>query len=160
MIFLALIAATAMSPGDGKTAALDDWHSMTILEVGGTSGPYYLRVRTGDVDGDGKADDAIVKLLCADGKVQQALVRRESGIGSPIERRQHAPVKFIKEWGPASPQLTAIKPTYDVKTLKGNERRTGDGWMPVTLNNSDGLCPATAAAAAAIVKSKSNITNN
>ncbi len=84
MVFLALMATAAMAPGDGKTAALDDWHAMTILEVGGESGPYYLHVKTGDLDGDGKADDATVKLRCADGKVQQALLRpRELGIGSP-----------------------------------------------------------------------------
>lgn len=161
MVFLALMATAALSPGDGKTAALDDWHAMTILEVGGESGPYYLHVKTGDLDGDGKADDATVKLLCADGKVQQALLRpRESGIGSPTERRQYAPVKIVKEWGPASPQLMAMKPTYDVKKMKGNERLASDGWSPVSLNNTDGLCGATAAAAAAIVKSKSNITNN
>jgi len=152
MVVLALMATAAMSPGDGKTAALDDWHKMTILEVGGESGPYYLHVKAGDLDGDGKADDAIVKLLCADGKVQQALLRsRESGIGSPTERRQHAPVKIVKEWGPASPQLMAMKPTYDVKKMKGNERLASDGWSPVSLNNADGLCGATAAAAAAIV---------
>jgi hypothetical protein len=35
-----------------------------------------------------------------------------------------------------------------------------DGWTAITLNNSDGLCGAAQSAAAAIVKSKSNITNN
>lgn len=159
MLILALLAAMA-APGDGKTAALDDWHAMTILEVGGESGPYYLRVRTGDLNGDGRADDAIVKLLCANSKLRQALLQRESGIGSPTERRQHAPVKFVKEWGPASPQLMAVKPTYDVKNLKGNEKRTSDGWTELSLGNTDGLCAATAAAAATVVKSKSNITNN
>ena len=45
-----------------------------------------------------------------------------------------------------------------MKTLKGNER-TADGWTGVSLTNTDGLC-ASQAAAAAVVKSKSNITNN
>jgi hypothetical protein len=43
--------------------------------------------------------------------------------------------------------------------LKGNER-AADGWTRVTLSNTDGLCAASQAAAAAVVKSKSNITNN
>jgi hypothetical protein len=49
-----------------------------------------------------------------------------------------------------------MRPQYDVKTLKGNER-AADGWTEVALTHSDGLC---AAARATIVKSKSNITNN
>jgi hypothetical protein len=160
MVFLALMAAAAMAPGGGKTAALDDWQAMTILEVGGESGPYYLRVRTGDLDGDGKADEAYLKLVCADGLLKQALYMRESGSGMPTGKRMHKPVTFVKEWGPATPQLSAVKPTYDVKNLKGNEKRTSDGWTELSLGQADGLCAATAAAASTIVKSKSNITNN
>jgi len=124
MLIFALLAAAA-SPTDGGTMMADDWHTLVIYGVGGESnGPFYLQVHAGDLDGDGRADDAIVKLQCADGKVQQAMLMRESGIGSPTERRQYAPVKFVKEWSAASPQLTAMKPTYDVKNLKGNEKRT------------------------------------
>ena len=159
MLIFAFLAAAA-SPADGGTMMADDWHALTIFEVGGESGPYYLRVKTGDLDGDGRADDAIVKLVCADGKVRQALLMRETGIGSPTERRQYAPVKFVKEWGAASPQLMALRPTYDVKKLKGNEKRTSDGWTDLSLAQTDGLCPAASAAAATVVKSKSNITNN
>jgi hypothetical protein len=157
VLIFALLAAAA-SPTDGGTMMADDWHTLVIYGVGGESnGPFYLQVHAGDLDGDGRADDAIVKLQCADGKVQQAMLMRESGIGSPTERRQYAPVKFVKEWSAASPQLTAMKPTYDVKNLKGNEKRTSSGWASLSLAQTDGLCPA---AAAAIVKSKSNITNN
>jgi hypothetical protein len=74
-------------------------------------------------------------------------------------RRQYAPVKIVKEWGAASPQLSAMKPTYDVKAMKGNERMA-DGWTGIALGNADGLCGAAQAAAATIIKSKSNITNN
>ena len=52
-----------------------------------------------------------------------------------------------------------MKPQYDVKKMEGS-RVAGDGWRPVSLSGTDGLCPAAEAAAAAIVKSKSNITNN
>ena len=163
MILLGILAAAAMSPGDGKTMALDDWHPLAIYGVGAVDqGPLYLQVHAGDLDGDGRVDDAVLKLLCADGRVQQALLRPRdvTGIGSPTEKRQHGTVTIVKEWGPASPQLMALKPTYDVKKMKGNERRTGDGWTDLSLAQTDGLCPAAAAAATAIVKSKSNITNN
>src|SRR4051812_1071282 len=159
MVFMALLAAAAMSPGDGKIAALDDWHAMTITEVGGETGPYYLRVKTGDLDGDGRADEAILKLVCADGALKQALYMRDSGSGMPTGKRMHKPVTFVKEWGRATAELSAVKPTYDVKKMEGG-RMAGDGWSPVSLSNTEGLCAATAAAATAIVKSKSNITNN
>ena len=70
MLILALIAALAAAPGDGKTMAHDDWHAMTILGVASglpAGSPYYLNVKTGDLDGDGRADEAYVRLVCADG---------------------------------------------------------------------------------------------
>src|SRR5215208_2820617 len=123
MLMLALLAAAA-ALGDGKTMALDDWHALAIYGVGAEAGgPLYLQVHAGDLDGDGRPDDAIMKLVCADGKLQQAQLRpRDSGSGMPTGKRQHAPVKFVKEWGSASPQLAAMKPTCDVKQMKGNER--------------------------------------
>ncbi len=163
MVFLALLAAAAMAPNDGKTAALDDWHAMTILGVGGESPPYYLHVKTGDLDGDGRADEAYLKLVCADGVVKQAtytvISPRDSASGQASGKRMHKPITFVKEWGPATPQLSAVKPTYNVKKMEGS-RLAIDDWAPLSLSNTDGLCPATEAAAAGIVKSKSNITNN
>jgi hypothetical protein len=157
-----LLLAAAAAP-DGKTMAMDDWHALAITGVAGeASGPLYLRVQADDLDGDGKADEAVLKLVCADGKVASSsyvVSPRDSATGMATGRRQYAPVKIIKEWGAASPQLSKMKPQYDIKTLKGNERMA-DGWTAVTLGNTDGLCAATQAAAATIVKSKSNITNN
>jgi hypothetical protein len=158
-----LLLAAAAAP-DGKTMAMDDWHALAITGVAGeASGPLYLRVQADDLDGDGKADDAVVKLVCAAGKVTDAsyvVSPRDMATGMATDKRQYAPVKIVKEWGAASPQLSKMKPQYDIKTLKGNER-AADGWTVVTLTNTDGLCGASqAAAAAAIVKSKSNITNN
>lgn len=162
MIILALMAA-ALAPGDGKTAALDDWNAMTILEVGGGAAPYYLRVKTGDLDGDGRADEAYLKLVCGGGALMQATYTvaspRDSASGQASGKRMHKPVTFVKEWGPATPQLSAVKPTYNVKKMEGS-RLAADGWSPISLSNTDGLCAATAAGAATIVKSKSNITNN
>jgi len=159
MLTFLLLAAVA-SPA-GKTMAMDDWHAMTITGVTGeTGGPLYLRVQTDDLDGDGKADEAAVELTCTAGKVTDAsyvVTPRDSASGMATGKRQYAPVKITKEWNAASPQLQKIRPQYDVKTLKGNER-LGDGWTRISLANTDGLCGA--AEAASIVKSKSNITNN
>ena len=157
-----LLLAAAAAP-DSKTMAMDDWHALAITGVAGeASGPLYLRVQAGDLDGDGTADGAVVKLTCAAGKVTNAsyiVAPRDLSTGMATGKRQYAPVKFVKEWGAASPELQKMKPQYDVKMLKGNERMA-DGWTSVTLANTDGLCGATQAAAAAIIKSKSNITNN
>ena len=161
MLMLLLLAAAA-GP-DGKTMAMDDWHAMAITHVGGeANGPLYLQVHAGDLDGDGLPDDAVLKLVCAAGKVSSAsyvVAPRDSASGMATGKRQYAPVKIVKEWGAASPELQKMRPQYDIKTLKGNER-TSDGWTSLSLSNTDGLCAATQAAAAAIVKSKSNITNN
>ena len=95
-----------------------------------------------------------------DGKVTDAsyvVSPRDSASGMATGKRQYAPVRITKEWGAASPQLSAMKPQYDVKKLKGNER-LADGWTRISLANTDGLCGA--AEASTVVKSKSNITNN
>jgi hypothetical protein len=159
LIFLLL--AAIVSP-DAKTMAMDDWHALAITGVGGeTSGPLYLRVQAGDLDGDGTADNAVVKLVCAAGTVTNAsyiVAPRDTASGMATGKRQYAPVKFIKEWGAASPELLAMKPGYDVKTIK-TARVAADGWTDITLTKTDGLCGATQAAAA-VIKSKSNITNN
>ena len=75
-------------------------------------------------------------------------------------KRMHKPLTIVKEWGAASPALAAVKPTYNIKELKGARMSAVDDWWPITLANTDGLCPAAGAAAKAIIKSKSNITNN
>jgi hypothetical protein len=159
MLAFFLLATAAAGPGG--TMAMDNWHQLAITGVTGEAGgPLYLRVHAGDLDGDGTPDDAVVELTCTAGKVTDAsyiVSPRDSSTGMATGRRQHAPVKITKEWGAASPQLMAMKPTYDIKNMKGNER-LADGWTRITLANTDGLCGA--AEASTIVKSKSNITNN
>lgn len=160
MLLLAILAA---APAVSKPMAMDDWHTMTITKIAGeANGPLYVEAQAGDLDGDGVADDAVLKLACTAGKLTSAsyvISAREAGSGMATGRRQYAPIRIVKEWSAASPTLMKIKPQYDVKTLKGNER-AADGWTEIALSNADGLCPAAEAAAAAIVKSKSNITNN
>lgn len=119
----------------------------------------YLTVTVGDLNGDGSPDTAVLKLVCKAGAVSEAyLAPRESGSGMPTGKRQHGTVTIVKEWGPAAPQWRAVRPTYDVKKMEGSKTTAVDDWMPVSLN---GLPPGVCAdAAMAIVRSKSNITNN
>lgn len=166
MLILALIAAAA-APADGKTmGGVDVWPWMTILEVGRASpgqAPYYLRVAAGDLDGDGRADEAYLKLVCADGVLKQAEYTvkspRDAASGQASGKRMHKPIKIVKEWGPAPPMLSVVKPTYNVKNMEGS-RLAGDGWSPMSLGNADGLCPAAADAAMKVTKTRSNIQNN
>ena len=86
---------------------------------------------------------------------------RDVATGQSSGKRMHKPFVITKEWGPASPQLSAMKPTYDVKTMKGARVAAGaDGWTSMTLSSTDGLCAATAASAAKVTKTRSNIRNN
>ena len=160
---LALMILAAAAAPDSKTMAMDDWHTLAITGVSGeANGPLYLQVHAGDLDGDGLPDDAILKLVCAAGKLTNAsyvLTPRDAASGLPTGKRQHAPMTIVKEWGAASPQLREQKPSYDVKTVK-SARAAGDGWTQIVLASADGLCGAAQAAAATIIKSKSNITNN
>ena len=164
MLTLLLLAAAAAP--DAKTTAMDDWHTLEIVSVAvqpPNHSPAYLEVHAGDLDGDGLPDDAYLRLTCAAGKLQQASYEvkgpRDVATGQASGKRQHGSITIVKEWGAASPQLSKMKPQYDVKMLKGNERMA-DGWTQITLSHADGLCPAAQAADAAVVKSKSNITNN
>ncbi len=165
MLILALIAAV-VAPASSKTMASDDWHTMKILSVGRDASarpPYYVRVQAGDLDGDGIADQADLKLVCADGVLKQSFYTivspRDLASGQSSGKRMHKPMTLTMEWAAAGPQLSGIQPTYDVKKMEG--ARVGrTKWANILLRNADGLCASTEAAAAAIVKSKSNITNN
>ena len=167
MHLLAILAALAAPSGatDGKTMAVDDWHSMAIYGVGGEGhGPLYLQVHAGDLDADGRPDDAVVKLVCTDGVVKDShyvISPRDAASGMPTGKRQHAPVTFVKEWGAATPQLSAVKPTYNVKKVEGARTRTDEAvtWTAIALAESSGLCAAAQQAVKA-TKTRSNIQNN
>lgn len=166
MLLVTLFAFATLAP-DGKTMAMDDWHQTTIVSVGGsspTSPATYVVIQAGDLDGDGRPDDAYLKLACADGQLTKAWYQvkgpRDAGSGMASGKRTHGPVTFVKEWGPTTPQLSAVKPTYDIKTLKGARTAGMDDWSPISLANTDGLCAAAGEAALKVTKTRSNIQNN
>src|SRR3954453_16430933 len=123
MLMLALLAAAAV-PGDGKIMASDDWPAFAIYGVGGNaSGALFVQVHGGDLDGDGRPDDAVVKLICADGTLTQSLYRvapRDSGIGMPTGRGPRQTTSLDGTFGAEPAELSAIKPTYNVKMQNGS----------------------------------------
>lgn len=163
MLLMLLIAAAAAP--EAKTSAMDDWHSMAITKVAASASPLYLWVSAGDLDGDGAADEAVIKLDCDGSAVSrssfQIVSPRDSATGLATGKRMHKPFVMTKEWGTASPELSAMKPTYDVKAMKAARAAAGaEGWSPITLSTTDGLCTTAASSAAKITKSRSNIQNN
>jgi len=129
MILLGILAAAAMSPGDGKTMALDDWHPIAIYGVGAVDqGPLYLQVHAGDLDGDGRADDAILKLLCADGRVQQALLRPRdvTRVGAPTEKRNDPVTGWV------SAELACHTTTYVPLASPGRSGTRSESDVPST----------------------------
>lgn len=167
MLFLIMLAA-AVPDADAKTMAMDDWHTMTITHVAasdGTGSPLYLRVQAADLDGDGVADEAVIKLTCDGSSVSsssyQIVSPRDAASGLPTGKRMHKPMVITKEWGASSPQLSEIKPTYDVKANKTVRMAAGGGdWTPITLSSTDGVCAAAAVSATKATKTRSNIQNN
>ena len=166
MLTIALFAvALAAEPTEGKVEATDSWVGMSILAVGHASAsgpPYYIRVAAGDLDGDGMPDDAVLKLTCVGSSLKQVHYTitspRDASSGQASGKRMHKPITVVKEWGAATPQLMAMKPTYDVKKVEGTGARVADegGWTAISLGNADGLC----AEAARATKTRSNIQNN
>ena len=166
MLLITLFALATFAP-DAKTMAADDWHQTIIVSVGSpspTSPATYIVVQAGDLDGDGMPDDAYLKLACADSTLTQAWYQvkgpRDAGSGMATGKRQHRPVTFVKEWGAATPQLSALRPTYDVKKVEGTRRLASGDWAPISLANTDGLCTAAGEAAKLVTKTSSNIQNN
>src|SRR5438552_2439747 len=162
MLMLALFVATAAPAA--KTTAMDDWATLAIYGVGGsTKGPLLLQVHAGDLDGDGVPDDAVMKLVCADGRLTQALYKtspRDAASGMATGRGPRQTMSLDGTFGAAPAELSKIKPTYNVKAMK-TARMTSDGggWTAISLSQADGLCGVAQTAATAVVKSKSNITN-
>jgi len=162
---IAHIVAILASVSVTATAASSDYY-LTFKHVAMQDGQTYLdATSTGDLDGDGLPDDAIIRLHCTGGVLQAAdfvVKPREASSGQASGKRMHKPFTIVKEWGVATPQLMALKTGYDVKKVEGTGARAKpmmeDSWNPISLSNSEELCAAAATARA--TKTRSNIQNN
>jgi len=161
-----ILSAMVAGFGGAAFAASADYY-LTIKGVSraGAEAPIYLQVSTGDLDGDGLADDRILRLDCADGTLRSASFQgevispRDAASGLPTGKRQHGAVTIVKEWGAATPELSKMRPSWDIKKMEGARASASSGWTDVTLSQADGLCAAAATAAKA-TKTRSNIQNN
>jgi hypothetical protein len=147
-LFLAAAAADASGLTFDKVAQPDP------------NGPIYLHASGGDLDGDGTVDDAVIQVGCTgDSPINTQFIvsPRDAATGMASGKRMHKPMTVIKDWGAVTPELAAIKPTYDIKTIKGARVAVdAEGWSPITLENTGGLCEAARKA----TKTRSNIQNN
>jgi hypothetical protein len=166
MRILGTMAIVALVGSSSLAAASADYY-LKITGVGRDSaaGPIYLQATAGDLDGDGLDDEAVIRVVCADGALRTAEYTvsspRDAATGQASGKRTHKPVTFVKEWAPGTPLLMAMKPTYDVKKLEGARKTMSeDSWTHMTLANADGLCAAAEAAVQKVTKSRSNIQNN
>ena len=159
-----IIAALLCASSAAGAASADYYLKIEAVSRPTVAGPIYLKVsdfRDTDSDGDTIPDEAILRLNCAGGKLRAAHYNvkspRDSASGMASGKRTHHPVTFVKEWGPSTPQLRALKVGYDLKS-NTKARVTSDGWQMVSLTNADGLCAA--AQNGVVTKSRSNIQNN
>ena len=104
----AFILALFASASSVATASSADYY-LQIKGVAVAGGYTYLDVRsTGDLDGDGLPDDAVVRLQCAGSTLEAAdysVKPRDAASGQASGKRMHKPITFVKEWSATTPQL-------------------------------------------------------
>ena len=167
MLKIPMIASGLLLLASAATAASADYY-LKFNSVGlDPGGPIYLKAHSsGDLDGDGVADDVVVRMVCTAGVMHSAEYRvtgpREAASGQASGKRMHKPFTMVKEWGAATPELAAMKASYDIKKVEGTGARAKitmeDDWNPMSLANSEDVCASAAAAKA--TKTRSNVQNN
>jgi len=149
----------------GAAASADYYLKIDSVARETPQGPIYLKAQsTGDLDGDGLPDTAVIRLNCEAGVIHtaqyQVISPRDAASGQASGKRMHKPFTIVKEWGAATPALMAMKTGYDVKKVEGTGARAismEDDWSPITLSDGEALC---AEATTAARKTRSNIQNN
>ncbi len=160
-----IIAVFACLGSAAAAAAASADYYLQIKGVAAEGGYTFLDVvSTGDLDGDGLADEAVVRLQCVGADIQTAEYSikspRDAASGQASGKRTHKPVTFVKEWGATTPQLAKVRPGYNVKQNNGaRAAATGDGWTAISLSDASSLC-ADSTAALKATKTRSNIQNN
>jgi hypothetical protein len=162
-----LIASGLLLMANPAVAASADYYLKFDAVGRDPGGPTYLKAHSSaDLDGDGLADDVVIRMDCTAGTLHSADYRvtgpRDAASGQATGKRMHKPFTIVKEWGAATPQLMALKTGYDIKKVEGTGARAKatmeDSWNPISLSNSEELCAA--AATAKVTKTRSNIQNN
>lgn len=162
-----LMAGSLLLVANAAMAAHADYYLKFDAVGRDAGGPTYLRAHSSaDLDGDGLADDLVIRMECTAGSMHTADFRvtgpRDAASGQASGKRMHKPFTIVKEWGAATPQLMAMKTGYDIKKVEGTGARAKvtmeDDWNPISLANSEDLCAAAATARA--TKTRSNIQNN
>ena len=163
-----MIASVLLLAANSAMAASADYYlTFKAVSRDATGGPIYLKAHSsGDLDGDGLPDEVVIRMDCSAGVMHtaqyQVISPRDAASGQASGKRMHKPFTIVKEWGAATPQLMAMKTSYDVKKVEGSGARAlsfEDSWSPITLSKSDDLCAA-AAAAKLVTKTSSNIQTN
>lgn len=152
---IALAALVAAAP-----AMATDFTATGTFSDGTTR---YVRIATGDVDGDGVSDDGVIKLVCSGGSISSASIYapRDMATGQASGKRMHKPFVFTKELDVSSKDATPLKGTYDLKsgtkrgtpgtaswdlaTNKGgrsNKTMAMDDWSEITVTKLDQVCAA------------------
>jgi hypothetical protein len=91
------------------------------------AGAAFLRIRsTADSDGDGRGDEAVLKLVCAGKTLQEAAIWP---LASPGEA-----VPFVGKWGAATPQLGSR--TYQLEWRRKVPAGGEDRWSTVVTGTS------------------------
>ena len=160
-----IIIALAAVATAAQAASADYYLKIEGVSREAPAGPIYLKVSSnGDLDGDGVADEAVLRITCAAGQLTSAHYTvpspRDAASGMPTGKRQHGSVTIVKEWGAATPQLAKMRPGYNVKENKGAKLSAdAEGWRPIELTDAADLCAAAGSAVKA-TKTRSNIQNN
>jgi len=123
-----MMASTLLLAANAAMAASADYYLKFLAVSLDPGGPTYLKAHSSaDLDGDGLADDVVIRMDCAAGSMHTADFRvtgpRDPVSGQASGKRMHKPFTIVKEWGAATPQLMAMKTSYDVKKVEGTGAR-------------------------------------
>ena len=131
-IMIALVAVAA------PAAATD----FSVMHQSSDGNLRYLHVQAGDVDGDGIADTAVIRLTCDRGSVSSAALYspRDAASGQAGGKRMHKPFTIVKEWSAAPPSLAGARGNWDLATMKGAKTMAMDDWSPVRITGVDAAC--------------------
>lgn len=164
VLILAVAAALCSTPVFAANAELGV--EIKGLAPGPVPGMFHLRVM-GDVDGDGVADERVLRVQCDGSRLLAAALHdnvkspRDTASGMASGKQAHgngtASVDGSTNQWPTLPRLASpvLTPRMRISSVA---RTAHAGWSAVELSEPTAVCPALQQAAAAIINtSRSNI---